>query len=63
MPISEERKKYLYLYRKEHLRRVTLDMPPEMYEKVKEAATKKEMPVNTFIKWLLDQYIKHPHNQ
>ena len=57
--MSPERKKYLYEYRKEHLRRVTIDMSPEMYEQVKAAAAQSGKPVNTFIKWLLDMYLKH----
>ena len=59
--LTPERKQYLYEYRKTHLRRVTLDLKPEMYDQVKSAAAQKKMPVNTFIKWLLEMYIKHPN--
>ena len=57
--MTEARKQYLADYRKEHLRRVNLDVSPEMYEGIKRAAEKKEMPVNTMLKWLIRQYLTH----
>lgn len=57
--LTPERKQYLSDYRKEKLKRVPLDMPTEMYAEVKAAAEAKQMPVNTFIKWLLQKYLDH----
>lgn len=59
MPMTDKRKQYLAEYRKEHLRRVALDVSPEMYEAIKECAAEQGKPVGTFIKWLLASYIKH----
>ncbi len=58
--LTPERKQYLSDYRKEKLKRVPLDMPIEMYAAVKAEADAKDMPVNTFIKWLLKKYINRP---
>ena len=57
--LTPERKQYLLDYRKEKLKRVPLDMPTGMYAEVKAAAEAKQMPVNTFIKWLLQKYLDH----
>lgn len=60
-PLTEERKRFLADYRKSKLHRIPLDVPHEMYYYIKQAADQKQMPVNTFIKWLLSKYIDSNH--
>ena len=59
--MTEERKRFLADYRKSKLHRIPLDVPHEMYYCIKQAADQKQMPVNTFIKWLLSKYIDSNH--
>lgn len=55
--MTEERKRFLSDYRKAKLHRIPLDVPHDMYSQIKSAASQKNMPVNTFIKWLLAMYL------
>jgi uncharacterized protein (DUF1778 family) len=50
MAMSEERKKYLYSYQKQKLKRVPLDMQLTDYETLKAAAEGAGQTVNGFIK-------------
>ncbi len=50
MAMSEERKKYLYSYQKQKLKRVPLDMQLSDYEALKTAADQAGQTVNGFIK-------------
>lgn len=59
MKMTQDRKDYLKDYRSDNLKRIPLDVKPEMYVKIKAAADTKNMSVNGFIKWLLGQYITH----
>jgi len=50
MAMSEERKNYLYSYKKQRLKRVPLDMQIADYEALKAAADQAGKTVNGFIK-------------
>lgn len=50
MAMTEERKKYLYSYQKEKLKRVPLDMQKSDYDKLADAACAAGMSVNGYIK-------------
>lgn len=50
MAVSEERKKYLYDYKKNNLKRVPLDMKLADYETLKASAAEAGQTVNGFIK-------------
>lgn len=50
MAMSEERKNYLYSYKKQRLKRVPLDMQISDYEALKAAADQAGQTVNGFIK-------------
>lgn len=50
MAMSEERKNYLYSYKKQRLKRVPLDMQIADYEALKAAADQAGQTVNGFIK-------------
>ena len=50
MEMSEERKNYLYSYKKQRLKRVPLDMQIADYEALKAAADQAGQTVNGFIK-------------
>ena len=58
MPISEERKEYLYDYKKSRLKRIPLDVQKEKYEEIKAAADKTGESVNGFIKKAIDERMK-----
>lgn len=50
MAMSEERKNYLYSYKKQRLKRVPLDMQIADYEALKATADQAGQTVNGFIK-------------
>ena len=50
MAMSEERKKYMYKYARENLKRVPLDLSKDYYEEVKEHARSCGESVNGFVK-------------
>ncbi len=50
MPMTDERKQYLYDYQKKKLKRIPLDVPIEVYEKIRQHAEEKSESVNGFIK-------------
>ena len=50
MPMKEERKNYLLNYAKEHVKRIPLDVPHEMYDNIKAHADRAGMPVNRYLK-------------
>lgn len=56
-PMSEERRVYLQQYKKEHFKRVPLDVTPEFLTAIKSAAKANKMSVNGFIRWLLGMYL------
>ena len=58
MKMTDERKEYLKGYRSEKLKRVPLDMPVEMYERVKAAADAENKSVNGLIKFLVSKYVE-----
>lgn len=58
MTMTNERKKYLYEYQKEKLKRVPLDLTKETYEQVKTAAENSGMSVNGFIKQCIKDKIE-----
>ena len=55
MPISEERKEYLYDYKKSKLKRIPLDVQKEKYEEIKAAADAAGEKVNGYIKKAIDE--------
>ncbi len=50
MPMTDERKQYLYDYQKKKLKRIPLDVPIEVYEKIRQHAEEKSESVSGFIK-------------
>lgn len=50
MALSESRKKSMYKYARENLKRVPLDLPKDLYEEVKAHAQSHSESVNGFIK-------------
>ncbi len=58
MPISEERKEYLYDYKKSKLKRIPLDVQKEKYKEIKAAADKTGESVNGYIKKAIDERMK-----
>ena len=62
MAISEERKEYLYEYKKSKLKRIPLDVPIEKYEEIKAAADKLDEPVNRYIKKAIDERMEREAN-
>lgn len=55
MPISEQRKEYLYGYQKSKLKRIPLDVQKEKYEEIKAAADLAGEKVNQYIKKAIDE--------
>lgn len=55
MPISENRRKTMYKYAKENLKRIPLDVQKEKYEEIATAATSAGETVNGFIKKAIDR--------
>ena len=55
MPLSEQRKKYLYEYQKTKLKRIPLDVQKEKYEEISTAAESKGETVNGYIKKAIDE--------
>lgn len=53
MPVAEDRKKYLSEYRKKNLKRIPLDVSPEMYEDIKRVAKDRGMSVNGWLKIII----------
>jgi hypothetical protein len=53
MPITEDRKKYLSDYRKKNLKRIPLDVSPEMYEDIKRVAKDRGLSVNGWLKTII----------
>lgn len=53
MPVAEDRKKYLSEYRKKNLKRIPLDVSPEMYEDIKRVAKDRGMSVNGWLKVII----------
>ena len=58
MAMSEERKKYLYFYQKQKLKRVPLDMQITDYEMLKAAAEDAGQTVNGFIKQAIKEKLE-----
>jgi len=55
MPLSNERKEYLYKYQREKLKRIPLDVTIEKYSTIKEAALIAGESVNGYIKQAIDE--------
>lgn len=55
MPLSEQRKEYLYEYQKTKLKRIPLDVQKEKYEEISAAAESKGETVNGYIKKAIDE--------
>ena len=56
--MTEEKKQYLAEYRKAKLNRIPLDVPNEMYDRIKAAADAQGRSVNNFIKFHLENVLK-----
>ncbi len=61
--MTEERKKYLNDYHKEHLKRVPLDLTLDKYEEVKKHSQERSESVNGFIKRAIDETMKRDSEQ
>jgi len=48
-----------YKYKEKHIKRIPLDVQISEYEQIKAAAEKQNLPVNTFIKNAIRQYMKN----
>lgn len=57
MKMSDERKQYLKEYRGEKLKRIPLDVPQSLYERIKAAASAEDKSVNGLIKFLVSKYL------
>lgn len=57
MKMSDERKQYLKEYRDEKLKRIPLDVPQSLYERIKAAASTEDKSVNGLIKFLVSKYL------
>ena len=55
MALSEERKEYLYDYKKSKLKRIPLDVQKEKYDEIKAAADAVGEKVNSYIKKAIDE--------
>lgn len=55
MSITDQRKEYLYVYQKEKLKRIPLDVQKEQYERIKAAADAAGESVNGYIKRAIDE--------
>ena len=62
MPLSEQRKEYLYEYQKTKLKRIPLDVQKEKYDEIKEAASLHGESVNGYIKKAIDQRMERESN-
>ena len=57
MDTAKERGKALAQYRKEHFKRIPLDVKPTLYEQVKAAADADGLPVNAWIRRAIGVYL------
>ncbi|ODR36281.1 hypothetical protein BEI60_13620 [Eisenbergiella tayi] len=55
MPLSEQRKEYLYEYQKTKLKRIPLDVQKGKYEEIYAAAESKGETINGYIKKAIDE--------
>ncbi|MDD6065561.1 MAG: hypothetical protein PUD04_03160 [Firmicutes bacterium] len=55
MPMTDQRKDYLYSYQKKNLKRIPLDVQKEKYEEIKAAADAAGEKVNGYIKKAIDE--------
>lgn len=62
MPLSEQRKDYLYNYQKEKLKRIPLDVPKEKYDEIKAAAEAAGEKVNGYIKKAIDERMERDNS-
>lgn len=62
MPLSKERKEYLYDYQSKKLKRVPLDLTKEKYIEVQAAAAAAGQSVNGYIKTAIDQRIERDNS-
>lgn len=58
MAMTEDRKKYLYEYKKEKLKRVPLDLTLDFYNLVKSTAEDNKVSVNGYIKQAIAEKIE-----
>ena len=57
MKMSDERKQYLKEYRDEKLKRIPLDVPQSLYERIQATASAEDKSVNGLIKFLVSKYL------
>ena len=53
----EKKREYDLRYQREKLKRIPLDVQNEMYEQIKDAADRLGLPVNTFLKKIITEYL------
>lgn len=58
MPMTEERKEYLYKYQKKNLKRIPLDVTKDFYEEIAEKAQGCKKSVNGYIKEAISEKIE-----
>ena len=63
MTYNENKKKYDIQYAKEKLKRVPLNLQKEQYERLKAAADAAGLPVNTYIKKVLEDAMEKDSNK
>lgn len=63
MPLSDERKEYLYKYQRDKLKRIPLDVTIEKYNIIKEAALRAGESVNGYVKRAIDERLEHDHKK
>ena len=62
MPMTDQRKDYLYSYQKKNLKRIPLDVQKEKYEEIKAAADAAGEPVNGYIKKAIDERMQRDNS-
>ena len=58
MSYSDRKKQYNTQYKKDHLKRIPLDVTLDKYERIKKYTIKHGLTVNGFIKSLIDEALK-----
>lgn len=63
MSYKEHKKEYIAHYKKEHLKRIPLDVTKDKADQIKEHASKHSESVNGFIKRAIDETIERDNMQ
>lgn len=63
MPMSDQRKEYIYKYAKENLKRIPLDVPKADYETIKAHSEARGESVNGFVKRAISETMERDNTQ